>query len=212
MIGRLCVRGFTTFELLVASLIAILLLGILLPALSNSRKRAHLTNNISNLRQIGIAHHLYTENYGASLYSCYDLVTKNALNPNIALSHLDDTATGLAKYIRAMYGLDIENPHKITYLGISDFSEYNAYLSELEETGAPGWLVDPVEIEFDRASSESILTGKGKYRRLLMDGSVVTRNYSMLPVSVDGREMKFTTPSLLFFDPSQEWLSTRSQP
>jgi len=54
-------RGFTLIELLVVIAVIALLLAILLPSLSMARMHAKRVASASNMRQIGLAMELYTQ-------------------------------------------------------------------------------------------------------------------------------------------------------
>ena len=55
-----CKRGFTLIELLVVIAIIAILAAMLLPALSASRNSARAAHCASNLKQLGVAAHMYT--------------------------------------------------------------------------------------------------------------------------------------------------------
>lgn len=71
-------KGFTLIELLVVIAIIALLLAILMPALSRAKEQAQATRCLANLKQTGVAMHLYANDYDYQL-------PRAELRPGIAI-------------------------------------------------------------------------------------------------------------------------------
>ncbi|MEM6391696.1 MAG: DUF1559 domain-containing protein [Planctomycetota bacterium] len=63
--------GFTLIELLVVISIIALLIGILLPVLTNAREAGRTASCLSNMRQIGIASTAYANEYSGNLVTAF---------------------------------------------------------------------------------------------------------------------------------------------
>jgi prepilin-type N-terminal cleavage/methylation domain-containing protein len=112
---RRCVRGFTLIELLVVIAIIALLLAILMPALSRAKEQAKRTRCLANLKQIGLAMHLYAGDYGY-------LVPRAELRPGVGIYTGIDMRWPIL-FMPYVGGLsdNVENYHEV---GIYDCPSY----------------------------------------------------------------------------------------
>lgn len=201
--------GFSLVELLVVIAIIGILAALVLPALVAAKNQAKVTDNLSQLRQLGQAAALYNQDHGLYPRGTKPLVAGNYVPASLAASPLDETREGLSNRALkdTMTPAPLQNPtrrasYKNTYMGVMELFDNTESLERLtQKHGSVGWLLDFTSSE--RGRNYFPITWKGSYRRLNQDTSVVTRSIS--GVTCGGKyPQPCRPPHIFFFDPDEE--------
>ena len=187
--------GFTLLELLVVIAIMALLIGILLPALRMAKHQAHRAACSGNLRQVGVAVHLYAEDFADSIPfgpagrpvtgSNFYTVTGNVTS---LLSLEDGAPVGL--------GLLLEDylKHQPTVLFCPGADQPSEAREQLARVGQAQTQSD----YYYRHASVALLSGKPKSKHVKL--SNLGRNNNGLPISALVADVQFLAhPSLAAF-------------
>jgi type II secretory pathway pseudopilin PulG len=165
--------GFSIVEVLVAIMVVVVLTAITLPLLSRAKQSALSTDDLSNLRQLGLARQLYMESNDDQFDGDPGkLVGTGVGSYQIWISKSDSTITGWGnKFRTSLVGrFATEHPFKTSYPSLYDYNIFDD--RERLMPGNRAWLFSPA---LAKAFGEKKDAWCGTILKLFLDGSVKTR-------------------------------------
>lgn len=204
-------QGFTLIETLVVIAIIAILAALLFPVLASSKTQARRVDNISRMRQLGVAAAMYESHYDRFPVSTVQLVKEGLVQRDMCDSYLDQSKLGLGNEVA-----DIESKtlgaftqftradYKNSFAGLGEFGlSDEIYDNYIKPGPAAGWLVDL--LASDRGFLPHPVQWEGNYNRLLTDGAVVTRKHGDFSCYESGKIKPCRMSVLLFVDPSEKF-------
>lgn len=182
-------RGFTLTELLVCIAIIAVLAAFLFPTLTRAKQSARVAEHTSQLRQLGQAWAIYSDDNDDDLPLVSKLYASGMVDHKLFQSQCDPNPRGWTHYYPSGPEAGYLYPSKVSVLDYSEmaqgFGKYrdpNVELDILYSFDGAGWALMPgcdAKPFFTAVDSmnrvDRLATFYGSYTRLRMDTSVVRR-------------------------------------
>lgn len=168
--------GIAIYELLVVAANLLMLASVFFAVAAPSRKAARGADAIGRLRQLGSAGAVYLDQTGVLPVGCLSLAEASGLGPNFCLVPDDKAVAGAGQEcaIANRRPAPRRGP-RYSFYGIADAGWREAQWRQAVEAGrGAGWLVDPTP---GTPAGNGPCMYEGAYRRLLVEGSVLTRQH-----------------------------------
>ena len=166
-------RAFTLIEMLVVMAIILILAAILIPSLNSALERAKATKDMSNLRQIGIALQLYTQDYNNRLPNMRDKSFDTNAPPANALPGVEAV---LSNHLGSVKILKCPSDRKQFYEKTGSSYSWNSLLNgqDAEHLRVMNIDFDPHQIPvfFDKEAFHSARGEKKGVNYLYADGHI----------------------------------------
>ncbi|MFW5697857.1 MAG: type II secretion system protein [Fimbriimonadaceae bacterium] len=200
-------QAVTLLEILVSIVIVSVLTGILVNVYRESHQDSQATVEISNLRQIGQAHAIYTDLYRSKPLGAEELVIADLIPSKMFYSPLDEYEEGVANAFTVALRKQGAEPFMpdwpSSYITLRTFGYDHGDLTELiEPYPNAGWLISTTESE----ASSVRRTWWGNYRRLTFDGAVIDKQARAFDiVEPSGNKAEARVPLTVFADQPDSW-------
>lgn len=178
--------GYTLIEVIAVLSIVVILFALLTPALSGGKLRAELATETSRMHELGVAANLYHNDNNAYAMSASTLVEAGLVPRGEVVSPVDETRRGWANEMVAELAhksgaySGLETAYRRSFIGIGDYAMHSSiFESEVLGNENPGWLVSLSGTTKSKYSHTLWSMPEGSYRRLLMNGEVVTRRHRL---------------------------------
>lgn len=172
------VKAFTLIELLVVISIIALLLGILLPSLSSAKQIAKKVTCMSNIRQMGLITHLYTDDWNGYyppawvIYSGYSITWCGKYYKEDGVKYLDASASPLWPYMQEKQVMQCNSfkPQKVKYAGSGQISGYGinwAFVAgdwNADPGGMGGWAASARATQIKRPGETILFSDCAKWK------------------------------------------------
>jgi len=164
--------GFTVIEVLTVTVIIVMLAALTFAGLAQAKKTAWNSVDIHQLRQAGIAAEMYREDTGVKSPLVDRLVDANLLSSALVVSPLDTTLRGIANHSRQRSGQKLAG-YRLTYISLPEAT--SVLIPKIEDSRGGGMMVSLAGAAPAVPGEDPPISYKGRYLRLLFDGSVGSR-------------------------------------
>jgi prepilin-type N-terminal cleavage/methylation domain-containing protein len=167
--------AFTLIELLVVIAIVAVIAAILFPVFARARKQAYVAQELSQLKQLGIAHAIYKGDWDDREPGSSVPIIASGVDKRLVHLPLDPYPKGWANENRYPDGFESPTSYPDSFQTLKS-SAGEQFFEQFVEAQGGGWLISAGGME--SRTSDQLIFGSSAYKRLTFAGSVVRRRFS----------------------------------